>query len=101
MKRKKRRLDGAFLRALDLPEESGGRIPRVTLVGCTFVMAENHRGIYRCGADRVLLMTEEGLLTVSGTELTLKELSVDRLCVLGNITGIEYDNKVKRVPLLQ
>lgn len=101
MKKRRKKNDSAFLRALDLPEESGGRVPRVTLVGVGFAMIENHRGVYQCGLDCVRLVTEAGLLTVKGGELCINELSADRLCISGNITGIEYDDKVKRAPKWQ
>jgi sporulation protein YqfC len=55
---------------------------------------ENHKGIYEYYPNFVRLQTGIGILKVTGEELTLKELSAQRLYVDGKISSFEYENKV-------
>lgn len=59
------------------------------LAGGRRAMIENHTGILEFDAQRVRLMTKQGILTLRGSELMLSEVRPDALTVRGRISVIE------------
>lgn len=91
---KKIRLKRKIVEALDLPMETAFDVPRITLVGDGEMLVENHKGIHEYYPSHVRLLSGCGTLKISGEELSLRELSTERLMVSGKIIGLEYENKV-------
>ena len=79
------------MQSLDLPEEALGGLPKVTLLGRENMLVENHQGIFEYAADRIRLITTEGILCIGGEELRMKELSVERLYISGRIDTAGYE----------
>jgi len=76
--------------ALALPEDMLGGAARVTVLGNARALIENHRGIADIGDECVKLMTRQGMLTVCGRELTLREVRADALSICGVIATIAF-----------
>ena len=91
---RKIRLKKKIMEALDLPMETVLDVPRLVVLGNERVLVENHKGIYEYYPSFVRLKTGIGILKVAGEELTLKELSAQRLYVDGKIASLEYENNV-------
>ncbi len=88
----KRRITGRILSALDLPRETDHAVPRVTMVGYTDLLIENHAGICKCLQDSIRLNTEQGMLLVCGERMTLMELGKERVYIRGRIRSIAFEN---------
>ena len=93
MQKNKRRirLGRRILSALDLPEEAAGT-PKLTVLGREHALVENHTGIYQYRGQEICLYTKVGMLYVTGEELTLRELTPERLYISGRVEGLRYEN---------
>ncbi|MDR1619203.1 MAG: YabP/YqfC family sporulation protein [Clostridiales bacterium] len=77
-----------MLRALDLPQETAPDVQKITMVGRNDLLVENHAGVMRYDDAVVRLRTHEGVLTVTGKELTLLEMANTRAYIQGAIASI-------------
>ena len=84
-----RRAIRPVLEALSLPEDASGRAVRLTALGSSHLLVENHLGLAEVTAVRVRLTTPEGMLAVSGRDLRLTDVRRGALCVTGGIRLIE------------
>lgn len=91
MQKNKRRirLGRRLLSALDLPEEAAGA-PKLTVLGRERALIENHTGIYQYRAQEICLYTKAGMLYVTGEDLTLQEITPERLYISGRVDGLRY-----------
>ena len=88
--RKRNRLAGLTLRS-GLPEDAIGDSARVTMTGRTSVMIEGQHGVVELGAERIRLKTGSGVLSVTGEELHLEELSLDAAMIRAKrVTAVSY-----------
>ena len=85
------KLRHTLVHALDLPPEAAEGMVRVLLLGYEQMTVENHKGVYEYRSDLVRLQTKEGMLRITGNNLTLRELSVERIYISGNIAGFSYE----------
>lgn len=89
---------GRVLAALDLPEESNGRVPKLTWLGRSDLLIENHRGILHYGGTTVRFSTEAGPLEIAGRALRLLELGASRAYVRGEIDAASYRDEAGHAP---
>lgn len=80
--RKKGRIRRLALRS-SLPEDALTSGARVTMIGRGSVLVEGQRGVVELGSKRIRLKTRDGILSVLGQALVLKELSVDAAMIHG------------------
>jgi len=90
-KARKKRPFRRVMAALDLPEESGGHIPKLTWLGRSDLLVENHNGILQYGETCVRLFTEEGVLAITGAALNMLELGARRAYIRGEIRAAGYE----------
>ena len=93
-KKKKRKKLHPVMRAaqiMDMPMDTDGTVAKVTLLGHRKALVENHRGVYACTEEGIILTGAEGMLAVHGRELEIKELDRERMLVEGYITGVSYE----------
>ena len=79
------------LRALDLPEEVEGSVPKLTMLGRGDLVVENHTGILQYGDELVRLTTKEGVVRIDGTGLMLTEFGSERVYLEGRIAGWRFE----------
>jgi len=77
--------------AMGLPIETDGNILKVTMLGHRRALIENHRGVYAYTEQSITLMGPEGLVSVQGRDLEIKELDRESMLVDGYITGATYE----------
>ena len=77
-----------MLQSKIFPAEVTSGVPRVVLVGRESVLVEQHRGLVSCETERISLLTECGLLTITGNGLSLRRYSEDEAFVGGKIEGV-------------
>lgn len=56
-------------------------------------MIEQHRGILRFEADTIRFATEQGVLSVNGTDLQMEQLTATRARISGAITSVSLEEK--------
>ena len=92
MAKEKRQLMRRMLRALDLPEEADAGVLKVTMLGKSDLLIENHRGILQYQGELVRLMTPEGVVRITGKGLILSEFGGERVYIRGMLTGWGYED---------
>ena len=76
---------------MDLPIELRVGQPRITLVGSGPVFVENHSGLLAYTTTRIQFQTGEGLLTITGTHLTLDCMASGAVRIGGRVQGVALE----------
>ena len=71
------------------PEVTRGQ-PRVVITGREDVLLEGHRGLFSYETGRIRVRTREGLLTVTGENMTIDYFGAEDLLIRGRVTNVEY-----------
>ena len=66
-----------------LPEDALTRGARVTLIAQSSALVEGQRGVVELSRGRIRLKTPDGMLSVLGQALELRELSADAAMIVG------------------
>jgi len=75
---------------LDLPQEAVCDWPRLTLIGDTRLLLENHRGVVIYESELLRVNVTLGQLEIRGKDLKLKVLRSDVIAVEGSIKSIRF-----------
>jgi sporulation protein YqfC len=78
-------------RMFELPPDMLGNKPKVTAVGRGEVLVENYKGIMDFEDGVVRINTGNGVIKVSGTGITIREITSEAVIIGGKITNIDYD----------
>ncbi|MDR5657981.1 sporulation protein YqfC [Serpentinicella sp. ANB-PHB4] len=76
---------------LELPKDVMLDLPKITLIGQLQVYIENHKGILEYSTTRIRINTKNGILRVSGKNLTIKNIIVEEIVIVGEISQVEFD----------
>jgi len=76
--------------ALDLPKEIMLNLPLITITGKNNMSIENYKNIIEYNQKKIRISTSEGIITIEGTKLFLKELRKDLIVISGTISNFEY-----------
>ncbi|MDK2895742.1 MAG: hypothetical protein PWQ98_1869 [Moorella sp. (in: firmicutes)] len=85
-----RRLEKAVTEYLELPADAVLDLPRLTLVGNSRLVVENHRGISEYQPDLVRLKLSTGELEIKGTGIILREIKPDAIALEGTIQSLRF-----------
>ena len=91
MGKRRKKWKRVVLEALDLPQEADGETVKVTMIGRSDLLVENHRGILEYALEYVRLLSGDGVIRVEGRELMLSEFGAGRAYVRGNISGWSFE----------
>ena len=86
----KRRPARDLAERLGLPAEALGQL-RLTVVGQSRLLAENHRGILDYGDSCIRLAAARGSVTILGGDLRLRAMNPRELLITGQIRTLEWD----------
>ncbi|WP_026476300.1 sporulation protein YqfC [Alkaliphilus transvaalensis] len=75
---------------LELPQDIILDLPKITMVGNLQIYVENHKGILEYSTTRVRIYTKNGVLRIIGKNLILKNIVVEEIVIVGEITHIEF-----------
>ena len=76
-----------------------GKTARITSIGGTALLVENHRGLIAYEAERVEIQTGCGRVVITGSQLTLSDVRRDALIVRGEIQNVQLpDGGVHAAP---
>ena len=91
LKKRIRTLQRRVFEGLDLPEELLPGVIKATFYGWERLLIENHRGVLEYGGERIRILTEAGVILITGSDLTLLEFGSERIDIRGCITGYVYE----------
>lgn len=77
--------------ALSLPKEIVLDLPTVTIIGFQDIRVENYKNILEFTDDTIRLSTKKGNLTITGQNLTLKEVTTELIIITGRIIACTMD----------
>lgn len=91
MRQEKGSITSRIMNRLDLPTETLGAVPRLTLTGGNEVFIENHRGL--AGYSRELIIVNGGRkkLLIHGDGLELSNMTAEEIIIKGQILSIDID----------
>jgi len=75
---------------LELPKEVLLDLPKISLVGDLQMQLENHRGIIEFTEGKVRINTKVGVVTVTGEELVLRNITDQEIMIDGKIRVVSY-----------
>jgi len=75
----------------ELPPDLFGNRPKVTAVGRGEVLIENIRGIMDFDEGMVRINTNNGVIKITGSGITIKEITSEAIIIGGKISNIDYD----------
>ena len=91
MGKRRKKWKRVVLETLDLPLEADDETVKVTMIGRSDLLVENHRGILEYALEYVRLLSVDGVIRVEGRELMLSEFGAGRAYVRGNISGWSFE----------
>lgn len=80
-----------------IPAAILGRSARVTVIGKEYVLLEGHQGVVELSQSRIRLRTGDGIVSVLGSMLELRELSVDTALISGRAAETVTYGKTERI----
>ncbi|HPU45405.1 MAG: sporulation protein YqfC [Clostridiaceae bacterium] len=75
----------------ELPPDMFGNRPKVTAVGRGEVLIENFKGIMDFQEGMVRINTSTGVIRITGSGITIKEITNESVIIGGKISNIDYD----------
>ena len=90
-KKKKNGLRQKMAEMLELPTEVVADKPKVVTVGKNEVYIENYKGIIEFVKTLVKVNTSNGIITITGNDLSIKEITSEDIVIKGDIENIDYD----------
>jgi len=70
---------------LELPKEIVLDVPKITMIGNSNFVVENHKGIIEYGDNRIKINTGKGLMKIQGNGLSIREITLENIIVTGKI----------------
>ncbi|NLM11423.1 MAG: sporulation protein YqfC [Clostridiaceae bacterium] len=75
---------------LEIPEEVVSDRPKITTVGRKEVFVENYRGIIEFTNEIVRINSNYGIITISGKNMKIREITNEDIIIIGDIDNIDY-----------
>lgn len=75
----------------ELPREIILDLPRLTVIGKTQCLLENHRGVIEYTAERVRVAVNDGEIVICGANLVIRCLTSEEITLDGKICSFHYE----------
>ena len=79
--------------SLDLPADVILDLPRITMIGNTEILIENHKGIEKYTSEEIWLRVKNGNMRIYGRKLAIRFIEKDDIKLEGFINSIEMVNQ--------
>lgn len=76
---------------LDLPQEVGTNIPKITMIGFDEILIENYKGILEYEEFFVRVSTHIGNININGFELKLNKITDEDVRITGKIENLDFE----------
>ncbi len=78
------------IKMLEIPDEVASDRPKITTVGRKEVFVENYKGIIEFTNEIVRINSNHGVITITGANMKIKEITSDDIIIIGDIENIDY-----------
>lgn len=75
---------------LEIPDEVVSDRPKITTVGRREVFVENYKGILEFSNEIVKINTHYGVITITGKNMKIREITSEDIIIFGDIDNIDY-----------
>jgi len=75
---------------LEIPDEVATDRPKITTMGRKEVYVENYKGIIEFTNEIVRINSNHGVITITGQNMRIKEITCDDIIIVGDIGNIDY-----------
>lgn len=75
---------------LEIPDEVVSDRPKITTVGRREVFVENYKGIIEFSNEIVKINTNYGIITITGKNMKIREITSEDIIIFGDIDNIDY-----------
>lgn len=75
---------------LELPKDVISDRPKITTVGGKEVFVENYSSIIEFTGERVRINTKYGIITITGKNMKIREITSEDIIIFGSIDNIDY-----------
>lgn len=94
-KKRKEKMDSVSIKdkvtkMLEIPDEVVSDRPKITSVGRKEVFVENYKGIIEFTNEIVRINSNYGIITITGENMKIKEITCDDIVIVGDIGNIDY-----------
>lgn len=76
---------------LSLPKEIVLDFPVITATGRGEVTIENYKNLIEFTDTKIRIRTKEGMVTVEGERLALRQVTTENLLIAGRVAGIFFE----------
>ena len=88
---RKKRMQLGLSNMFDIPEDTLLNLPKITMIGNTQILIENHMGVIEYTPQKLRIGVSFGEIEVTGTELFLKNILSDELSLKGKIDSVIFN----------
>ncbi len=78
---------------LDIPQEVGTDIPKITMIGFDELIIENYKGILEYEEFFIRIATYIGNVSINGFEMKLNQITDESVSVKGKIENIDFERR--------
>ncbi|MBC7765604.1 MAG: sporulation protein YqfC [Hyphomonadaceae bacterium] len=75
---------------LELPEDIVLDLPKIEMIGNHQLRVENYKGIIEYSDEIVRLNAHQNMITIRGTALVIRTMTVDEIILSGEISTVEF-----------
>ena len=80
-----------FRKLLDLSAQQISGVPIVEMVGNRRVLIENHKGVTEYEKIRIIVLSKNGQIIVTGKDLEIQQMSQHQLVIIGHIDTVSVE----------
>lgn len=91
-KSKQHKVKSGLVNALELPRDLAYQESILTLYGQTDLTIENYRSLILYQPERILILTQNGLLEILGKSMEIVYYTSDEMKITGRICNLQWKN---------
>ncbi|MCL2081607.1 MAG: sporulation protein [Oscillospiraceae bacterium] len=88
--RDKRKVLERFSRVLDLPADIMAGLPRISIIGLSEILIENHRGILLYNDTDIHVNGGAAVIKLHGDKLSVAAANPGEILITGRLIGIDF-----------
>ncbi len=89
---RKKKIQQGLANAFEIPEDTLLNLPKVTMMGNTQVVIENHMGVIEYTSQKLRISVSFGEIEITGTDFFLKNIFSDELSLQGKIQSVIFNS---------
>lgn len=89
---RKKKIQQGLANAFEIPEDTLLNLPKVTMMGNTQVVIENHMGVIEYTSQKLRISVSFGEIEITGSDFFLKNIFSDELSLQGKIQSVVFNS---------